>query len=212
MYHSNRLDALVSKVDHVLRTLLPPPKLSNQSSPAQNLVDAPLSACEKKHVAGLMRVNLAGEVCAQALYQGQALTAKRDHIKKQMNEAAVEEAAHLAWCEERLKELDSKPSILNPIWYSGSFLLGAIAGIAGDKISLGFVAETERQVCVHLQTHLQQLPVNDKKSHAILQQMYEDEAKHAATALEAGGVELPYPITLLMGLVSKLMTYSSYYL
>lgn len=207
------LDTLLSEVDNALRTILPPKKrASTRNSPAIALNDSTLSAREKKHVAGLMRVNLAGEVCAQALYQGQALTARLEHVKQQMSDAAAEETDHLAWCEERLHELGSKPSILNPLWYSGSILLGALAGFAGDKISLGFVAETERQVSAHLQQHLQKLPVHDKKSQAILQQMREDEEQHATAAVNAGGIELPYPVKLLMSMVSKLMTTSSYYL
>lgn len=213
MRHTNFLDTFLSEVDNALRTILPPPKrISTRSSPALGIEDTSLSTQEKKHVAGLMRVNHAGEVCAQALYQGQALTAQLEHVKKQMSDAAAEETDHLAWCEERLQELGYKPSILNLIWYSGSILLGAMAGIAGDKVSLGFVAETERQVSAHLQHHLQKLPINDKKSHAILQQMREDEEQHATAAIGAGGMELPYPVRLLMSMVSKLMTHSSYYL
>ncbi|WP_058534180.1 2-polyprenyl-3-methyl-6-methoxy-1,4-benzoquinone monooxygenase [Legionella saoudiensis] len=207
------LDALISEVDNALRTVLPPSKrISNRHSPAVEIEDHPLSLREKKHVAGLMRVNHAGEVCAQALYQGQALTAQLTHIKQQMSDAAAEEVDHLAWCEERLYELGSKPSILNPIWYSGSILLGALAGFAGDKVSLGFVAETERQVTAHLKHHLQKLPTHDKKSQAILKQMQEDEEQHATAAIESGGIELPTPVKRIMSLVSKLMTHSSYHI
>lgn len=207
------IDALISEVDTALRTILPPNKrVSTRYSPAAEIEDAPLSLREKKHVAGLMRVNHAGEVCAQALYQGQALTAQLTHIKQQMSDAAAEEVDHLAWCEERLYELGSKPSLLNPIWYSGSILLGALAGFAGDKVSLGFVAETERQVTAHLKNHLQKLPVHDKKSQAILKQMQVDEEQHAKTAIESGGIELPIPIKQMMSLVSKLMTHSSYHI
>lgn len=207
------LDKLIFEVDNALRTILPPAKrMSTRCSPAVGIKESLLSLPEKKHVAGLMRVNHAGEVCAQALYQGQALTAQLTHIKKQMSDAAAEEVDHLAWCEERLQELSFKPSILNPIWYSSSLLLGALAGLAGDKVSLGFVAETERQVTTHLKHHLQKLPIHDKKSQAILEQMQQDEEQHAIAALEAGGMELPYPIKSLMSLVSKLMTRSSYYL
>lgn len=207
------LDALISELDNGLRTMFPPEKrISTRHSPAMQVEESALSAQEKKHVAGLMRVNHAGEVCAQALYQGQALTAQLTHIKKQMSDAAAEEVDHLAWCEERLHDLGYKPSILNPIWYSGSLLLGALAGLAGDKVSLGFVAETERQVTAHLKHHLHQLPINDKKSQIILKQMQEDEEHHATAALAAGGIELPYPIKRLMSLVSKLMTHSSYYI
>lgn len=207
------LDAFISEVDNALRTVLPPSKrVSTRHSPAVEIEDNPLSLREKKHVAGLMRVNHAGEVCAQALYQGQALTAQLTHIKQQMSDAAAEEVDHLAWCEERLYELGSKPSLLNPIWYSGSILLGALAGFAGDKVSLGFVAETERQVTAHLKHHLQKLPAQDKKSQAILKQMQMDEEQHATAAIESGGIELPTPIKRIMSLVSKLMTHSSYHM
>lgn len=159
-----------------------------------------------------MRVNHSGEVCAQALYQGQALTAQLTHIKKQMCDAAAEEIDHLAWCEERLAELDSKPSLLNPLWYAGSIVLGALAGFAGDKVSLGFVAETERQVARHLQRHLNKLPLKDEKSHAILLKMKEDEEHHASTAINAGAIELPLIVKQLMRVVSQLMTQTSYYI
>jgi ubiquinone biosynthesis monooxygenase Coq7 len=213
MHKANALDNLISEVDNALRTLFPPPKrVSSRHSPAEKLEDKPLSAQERKHVAGLMRVNHTGEVCAQALYQGQALTAQLTHIKKQMSDAAAEETDHLAWCEERLRELGSKPSILNPIWYGGSILLGALAGFAGDKVSLGFVAETERQVSAHLYRHLKKVPAQDKKSQAILTKMQADEEHHAAAAVEAGAIELPFVIKQLMHLVSKLMTKSSYYI
>ncbi|KTD42387.1 2-polyprenyl-3-methyl-6-methoxy-1,4-benzoquinone monooxygenase [Legionella quateirensis] len=206
------LDHLIAEVDTALRTLLPPLKrVSSRQSPAAQIDDVRLSSHDKKHVAGLMRVNHSGEVCAQALYQGQALTAQLAHVKEQMTQAAIEETDHLAWCEERLADLGSKPSILNPFWYCGSIFLGALAGIAGDKISLGFVAETERQVTAHLKKHVQGLPEEDEKSRAILEQMQTDEEHHAAMAIEAGAAELPYPIKQLMSIVSKLMTKSSYY-
>lgn len=158
-----------------------------------------------------MRVNHAGEVCAQALYQGQALTARLTHVKEQMAQAAAEEVDHLAWCEERLRQLNSQPSILNPIWYGGSILLGAMAGMAGDKISLGFVAETELQVTNHLKLHLDKVPSNDLKTRAILELMKQDEEHHAQEALAAGAVELPFVVKQLMNVVSKLMTASSYH-
>lgn len=212
MCNTNLIDSFISEIDNALRTVLPPTKrVSNRCSPAKDMNETPLSLQEKKHIAGLMRVNHTGEVCAQALYQGQALTAQLTHIKKQMSDAAAEEVDHLAWCEERLHELNSRPSILNPFWYCGSILLGALAGLAGDKVSLGFVAETERQVTAHLQDHLQKLPANDQKSQAVLMQMKEDEMHHATAALDAGGIELPYPVKRLMSMVSKLMTKSSYY-
>jgi len=213
MRRTNILDTFLSEVDNALRTLAPPIKrVSGRRSPADSMTDSPLSTQEKKHISGLMRVNHAGEVCAQALYQGQALTAQLTHIKQQMSEAAAEEIDHLAWCEERLDELSSKPSMLNPLWYSGSLLLGAIAGFAGDKISLGFVAETERQVSMHLQSHLQKLPAQDKKSQAILTQMQKDEELHAEMAIGAGAIELPYPVKQIMRFISKLMTKTSYYI
>lgn len=207
------IDQVISELDNALRTINPPQKRSaSRASPAEAIGDNLLNQQQKKHCAGLMRVNHAGEVCAQALYQGQALTAQLTHIKKQMTEAALEETDHLAWCEQRLYELGSKPSRLNLVWYSGSIVLGALAGLAGDKISLGFVAETERQVSVHLQNHLNTLPQEDKKTLAIIKQMQVDEEHHAHTALEAGGVELPQIIKQLMTLISKIMTKSSYYI
>jgi ubiquinone biosynthesis monooxygenase Coq7 len=210
---TNMLDTLLTELDKALRTLFPSAKRVNtRHSPAKHLKSSTLSSKEKKQIAGLMRVNHAGEVCAQALYQGQALTAQLTHIKKQMSDAANEEIDHLAWCEERLAELDSRPSLLNPIWYAGSIVLGAFAGYVGDKISLGFVAETERQVCAHLKTHLQKVPPHDKKTRILLSTMQEDEERHAASALEAGAVELPFIIKQLMGVLSKLMTKSSYYI
>lgn len=207
------LDAFVNEIDCALRTLIPPQeRVPARVSPAKDIEDTSLSLAQKKDIAGLMRVNHAGEVCAQALYQGQALTAQLTHIKKQMSEAAAEETDHLAWCEERLRELRSKPSKLNPLWYSGSLIIGALAGLAGDKVSLGFVAETEGQVSSHLQHHLQKLPLEDKKTKAILERMLADEEHHAATARASGAIELPYLIKKAMNAVSKLMTKSSYYL
>jgi ubiquinone biosynthesis monooxygenase Coq7 len=159
-----------------------------------------------------MRVNHSGEVCAQALYHGQALTAKLPNVRREMEQAAIEEQDHLAWCEDRLKELDSHTSLLNPVWYGLSFGMGAIAGIAGDKYSLGFVAETERQVSLHLQHHISQLPEQDERSRKILVQMNEDELHHRDTALKAGGVDLPIPVRITMTAISKLMTKTSYYI
>jgi ubiquinone biosynthesis monooxygenase Coq7 len=212
MQTANLLDTLIKEVDSALRTLLPPQKRTAlRPSPAALCTNASLSTQEIKHVGGLMRVNHAGEVCAQALYKGQALTAQLQHIKKQMNQAALDEIDHLAWCEERLIELGSKPSIFNPLWYSGALVLGALAGLAGDGISLGFVAETERQVSAHLQKHLNQIPERDEKTKAIIKMMQIDEEHHATVAKEAGGVELPFFIQQLMSVVSKIMTKSSYY-
>lgn len=206
------LDTFICEVDSALRTLMPPPKrVPNRASPAIAIAQSSLSTKEQNHVVGLMRVNHAGEVCAQALYQGQALTTKNSGIKIQMNQAALEETDHLAWCEARLSELGSQPSVLNPLWYGGSFLIGAMAGLVGDKVSLGFVAETERQVTAHLQKHLLNLPKDDLKTKAILEKMQEDESHHANQAIEAGAVELPLFIKGLMRTVSKIMTKSSYY-
>jgi len=157
-----------------------------------------------------MRVNHTGEVCAQALYQGQALTAKLPTVRTEMQQAAAEEVDHLVWCEQRLRELDSQPSYLNPAWYGLSFALGAVAGAIGDKVSLGFVAATEERVCSHLRDHLKSLPEEDRKSRLILQQMLEDEQRHGDNALEAGGTDFPRPIKDAMTAVSKVMTSSSY--
>jgi ubiquinone biosynthesis monooxygenase Coq7 len=157
-----------------------------------------------------MRVNHAGEVCAQALYQGQALTAKLPAVREEMEHAADEEIDHLAWCQERLQQLDSHPSLLNPLWYGLSFGIGAAAGKISDRISLGFVAATEDQVCKHLEDHLQRLPEQDERSRAVVEQMLVDEEKHAHSALNAGGMRFPAPVKGLMTLVSKAMTKTSY--
>lgn len=213
MRNLSLFDKIVNELDGAMKTLLPPAKrIPTRMYPAQKLTESPLSEQEKKHCAGLMRVNHAGEVCAQALYQGQALTAKLTEVQQQMNQAAAEETDHLAWCEQRLHELNSKPSILNPIWYTGSIIIGALAGIAGDKISLGFVAETERQVTAHLKKHLQKIPEHDKKTRVILERMQDDEEHHALEAVNAGAIELPYFVKYIMTAVSKLMTKTSYYI
>lgn len=214
MRHLNALDKITSEIDTALRTLLVPKKRPF-TRPTPNPTVVPtnlLTLQEKKHIAGLMRVNHAGEVCAQALYQGQALTAKSLVVREKMAQSAAEEVDHLAWCEERLSELGDKASVLNPLWYASSFLLGLIAGLAGDNISLGFVAETERQVGAHLTKHLGQIPEKDERTKAILMQMREDEAHHAQSAHVAGASELPDTIKYLMAKTAKLMTTSSYYL
>lgn len=212
MRRLSQLDTIINQVDTAIRTLIPPKtRLSQRAIPGANLADAALSKQEKSHIAGLMRVNHAGEVCAQALYQGQALTAKLPRVRVQMELAAAEEIDHLAWCEYRLRELNSRPSLLNPIWYGGSLMIGALAGLAGDQWSLGFVAETEHQVGAHLQRHLAHLPKCDLKSAAILNQMQEDEAHHADIAQEAGAARLPWFIQKTMAWTSKLMTHCSYY-
>jgi 3-demethoxyubiquinol 3-hydroxylase len=212
MRELNKIDQLMGNIDSALRTLCPPKQRSSQRpNPGETVPQARLNTKEKQHIAGLMRVNHAGEVCAQALYQGQALTAKLTHVKAQMIQAAEEEVDHLAWCEQRLNELNSKPSRLNIIWYTGSLLLGAVAGLAGDRWSLGFVAETEHQVSAHLQDHLQKIPKQDLKTKAILTQMHNDEAHHAELAQAAGAAELPRVIKRMMQCASKLLTRSSYY-
>ncbi len=206
------VDKLLIQADAALRTIFGNPPLSGRPYPAEDCSEAELSDQEKKHTAGLMRVNHSGEVSAQGLYQGQALTAKLPNVRLKMEQAAIEENDHLVWCEQRLKDLDARKSLLNPIWYTGSVAIGALAGLAGDKWSLGFVAETEHQVVKHLEEHLQQLPEADTKSRAILEQMKQDEGRHATVAIEAGGAELPYPVKKLMGLSSKIMTRTAFWL
>lgn len=200
------VDLLIGNLDNAMRTIFGKPQITERPDPAAGLDEPTLSDSERKLAAGLMRVNHAGEVSAQGLYAGQALTAKLPDVREKMERAALEENDHLAWCEKRVTELGEGVSILSPFWYLGSFGIGAIAGLAGDKWSLGFVAETEHQVIRHLDSHLQQLPVQDTKSRAIVEQMKEDEAHHATVAIEHGGAPLPTPVKKLMGLTSKVMT------
>ena len=204
------LDRLLLQADRALRTLSPGAPTHARPSPAKSADESQLSDAERRHAAGLMRVNHSGEVCAQALYQGQALTAKLPEVRGEMEQAADEEIDHLAWCEQRLRELDSRPSLLNPLWYGLSFGLGAAAGKISDRVSLGFVAATEEQVCKHLDSHLQRLPQQDQRSRAVVEQMLEDEAEHQHAALAAGGARFPGPVKGLMRLVSKAMTSASY--
>lgn len=208
------LDRLLMGADRSLKTLVRGSATAQRRNPSSQLPQGkPLHGeAARRHSAGLMRINHTGEVCAQALYQGQALTARRDDVKAAMSHAADEEIDHLAWCEDRLRELGSRPSHLNPLFYAGAFAIGATAGAVSDKISLGFVAATEDQVCEHLRAHLTTLPPDDEKSRAILGQMLEDEAAHATQALEAGGVVFPPPVKKLMTLVSKVMTKTTYHL
>lgn len=205
------VDRVISGADSVMRTLSNRGNRAGRPSPASGHSESELSELERRHVAGLMRVNHTGEVCAQALYQGQALTAKLPDVRQEMKQAADEEVDHLVWCEERLRELNSRPSLLNPAFYGASFAMGAIAGAIGDDISLGFVAATEERVCSHLKEHLKQLPGDDRKSQLILQQMLEDEERHGDNALQAGGRDFPDPVKDAMTLVSKLMTHSTYH-
>jgi 3-demethoxyubiquinol 3-hydroxylase len=204
------IDSLIVNADQALRTLIPNAATATRSNPADREEAAQLSDNERKHIAGLMRINHTGEVCAQALYQGQALTAKLPNVRKEMEQAAQEETDHLVWCEQRLQQLGSRTSILNPAFYAMSFTLGAGAGLAGDQWSLGFVAATEDQVCEHLQDHLEQLPEQDTKSRAILQQMLEDEAAHSTKALEAGGRAFSPLTKKVMKALSKVMTKTTY--
>ncbi|KTD17923.1 2-polyprenyl-3-methyl-6-methoxy-1,4-benzoquinone monooxygenase [Legionella jordanis] len=212
MRKSSLFEQVLAEIDGALRTLLPPnPRISKRLTPGNAVADVKLGVDEQSHVAGLMRVNHAGEVCAQALYRGQALTAKLPEVREQMANAAEEEVDHLAWCEQRLQELGSQPSVLNPLWYMGSLMLGIAAGVAGDRWSLGFLAETELQVSKHLQSHLERLPPKDNKTKVVLEHMHEDEAHHADMAIKAGAAELPPFIKQLMQWASKIMTRTSYY-
>ncbi|MFV1984327.1 MAG: 2-polyprenyl-3-methyl-6-methoxy-1,4-benzoquinone monooxygenase [Thiohalomonadales bacterium] len=204
-------DNLINQFDNSLRTLFGNPQTTERDNPAKAVNETDLSEQEKILSGRLMRINHCGEVAAQGLYQGQALTAKLDNVRDKMNQAAIEENDHLDWCASRIKELQTHTSFLNPAWYFGSFSIGAIAGLAGDKWSLGFVAETEHQVIKHLDEHLEQIASNDKKSRAILEQMKIDERKHATFALDAGAADLPAPVKVLMKFTSKIMTRASYW-
>ena len=212
MRHLSPFDQFITQADHALRTVLGKPRTTERPDPSAGIEEAALSDSERQQAASLMRINHAGEVSAQALYQGQALTARLDDVRASMERAAEEENDHLAWTENRLQALSSQKSLLNPIWYAGSFAIGAFAGALGDKWSLGFVAETEHQVVEHLNKHLQQLPADDKKSICVLQQMKEDEAHHATAAINGGAAELPWPVKKLMGAMSRVMTSSTYYI
>jgi len=209
------LDVLVSGFDQALKTMAGSAAGSGRPNPAMQAAPAgaeTLADAQRRHVAGLMRVNHSGEVAAQALYQGQALTARLENVREAMERAAVEEIDHLKWCQERLQELGSHTSVLNPLWYAGSFAIGALAGIAGDRWSLGFVAETEKQVVDHLQGHLERLPLEDERSRAILEQMKQDEQHHGQAAADAGGARLPAPFRHLMTLTSRVMTRTAYWI
>ncbi|MGV0998206.1 MAG: 2-polyprenyl-3-methyl-6-methoxy-1,4-benzoquinone monooxygenase [Fluviibacter sp.] len=203
------IDNLIIEADKVLRTLFAT-QTSVRPHPDAALAEADLSDVERKHVAGLMRVNHSGEVCAQALYQGQALTSRDPAIRDALREAAHEEVEHLAWTEQRLRELGSHTSWLNPLWYAGSLTMGIIAGKLGDRWNLGFLAETEKQVTAHLESHLDRLPAADAKSAAIIQQMAIDETSHAHTAEALGAAQFPLPAKRLMQQTAKVMTALSY--
>ncbi|GAB7126395.1 2-polyprenyl-3-methyl-6-methoxy-1,4-benzoquinone monooxygenase [Silvimonas sp. JCM 19000] len=203
------LDRVVAEFDTVLRTLAAP-AISERPHPDAHIDEAAMTAEEKRHAAGLMRVNHSGEVCAQALYQGQALTARDPAARQALKHAAHEEVEHLAWTAQRITELGSRPSLLNPLWYAGSLAMGVTAGLIGDRWNLGFLAETERQVGAHLQSHLSTLPPQDSKSRAVVAQMHTDEMTHAVLAEDLGGAPLPEPVRKLMTSTSKLMTSLSY--
>ena len=203
------LDRLLIGCERALEAIAGSPQ-AQRPSPAGGIAEAELDDAERNHAAGLMRINHTGEVCAQALYQGQALTAKLPQVREAMEHAAEEEIDHLVWCEQRIHQLGSHTSVLNPLFYGMSFGIGAVAGLISDKVSLGFVAATEHQVCKHLNEHLEQLPAEDEKSRAILKQMREDEEQHAESALEAGGFRFPAPVKFGMSLLAKVMTKSTY--
>ncbi len=203
------LDQFISEFDTVLRTLAASAQ-SVRPHPDAAVTAIEMNAAEKQHAAGLMRVNHCGEVCAQALYQGQALTARDPATRDALREAAHEEVEHLAWTEARIADLGSHKSLLNPLWYAGSLAIGVTAGVIGDKWNLGFLAETERQVAAHLQSHLSQLPEQDAKSRAIVAQMHIDETHHAEKAEELGAASLPFPIVKAMKFSSIVMTSLSY--
>jgi len=204
------IDQCIAQADQAMRTVFGKPSGSGRENPAEPATEGELTATEKADSIRLMRVNHAGEVCAQALYQGQALTARSHKTRSKMTQAAVEENDHLTWCRQRINQLGGHTSLLNPAWYTGSLAIGAASGLLGDKWSLGFLAETETQVVKHLEGHLQRLPAGDHKSQAILKQMRTDEARHQATAIKAGGVELPTPVKKMMTVMSKIMTTATY--
>ena len=212
MRHYTAFDQLIMNTDTALRTLFGEPIITEREYPAADISDAEFSQQEKKHIASLMRVNHCGEVSAQALYQGQSLTSKNKEIKDKLQRAALEENDHLNWTKNRIDELGGHTSFLNPLWYGGSFAIGAFAGAMGDKWNLGFLAETEHQVVNHLESHLNQLPGGDLKSRAILEQMKTDELKHATTAIENGAAQLPPAVKTLMAAMSKVMTGTAYYI
>lgn len=203
------LDTLVSEFDKALRAVFATAP-TRRPMPGADLPEADMSDEEKRHVAALMRVNHCGEICAQALYQGQALSSRNPAVRRELEQAAWEETEHLNWTERRIAEMGGRKSILNPLWYAGSLAIGVVAGKCGDTWSLGFLAETERQVEGHLENHKARLPVQDRKSWEVLEQMKADEMRHAETANHYGARELPAPVRFAMKLSSKLMTRLSY--
>lgn len=205
------MDHLIAAADSALRTLFAKPR-AVRACPVVPADETRLQPHERRQAAALMRVNHVGEICAQALYTAQALATKNPELRRRFENAASEETDHLAWTSERLGELGDRPSLLNPLWYAGAFGIGLVAARFGDRVSLGFVVETERQVEQHLQGHLDRLPAQDHASRAIVAQMKEDEAAHAADALDAGGIELPPPVKGLMRAAAKVMTTTAHYI
>ncbi|WP_036138013.1 2-polyprenyl-3-methyl-6-methoxy-1,4-benzoquinone monooxygenase [Luteibacter sp. 9135] len=203
------LDRLLAGVERAMEAVAGSPEAA-RPSPGDTVPEAPMSELERRHAAGLMRINHVGEVCAQALYVGQAALARTDETRAHLMHAAREETDHLAWCAERLSQLDSRPSLLNPLWYAGSYAIGVAAAAIGDPISLGFVVETERQVEAHLAEHLTRLPPQDERSRAILARMQEDEVRHADAAQARGGIALPWPLPRLMQAASAVMKTVAY--
>ena len=213
MRNYNRLDQVITHFDRGLRTLFAKPAIRSEDYPANNINDNnKLNEADRKCSARLIRVNHAGEIAAQGLYHGHALTAKDENIRNHMNTSADEEQTHLAWCEKRLNELKDYPSALTPVWYLGSYAIGAAVGLLGDKWSLGFISETEKQVVRHIDKHLTRLPEQDQKSRKILTKLREDEALHDKKARDAGAHELPESAKLLMSGVSKIMTKTAYWI
>lgn len=203
------LDSLIVEFDKGLKTLFCRAQ-SLRPFPDAGLPEAEMNEEEKKRTAALMRVNHSGEICAQALYQGQALTARDPKVQEELQRAAQEETEHLAWTAARVHEMGGHLSLLNPFWYTGALTIGAVAGLLGDKWNLGFLAETERQVGAHLQSHLERLPEQDEKSRAVVEQMHVDETRHSDMAVELGGADLPFPVKLAMRLSAKVMTRTAY--
>jgi ubiquinone biosynthesis monooxygenase Coq7 len=204
-------DHLCLGFDQAVRALANNSKTTGHPYPAKKIAEHKLTEEQSKHAAGLMRINHTGEICAQALYHGQGLVSRSPKIQAKMQQAAIEEGDHLAWCKSRLDELGSHTSYLNPLWYTGSFCIGMVAGVIGDDWSLGFVAETERQVIKHLQSHLHKLPEEDKRSASILEKMQHDEAKHRDEAIQSGARELPEAVKKIMSLTSKIMVKTTYW-
>jgi ubiquinone biosynthesis monooxygenase Coq7 len=209
--HLTPLDRFLASANNALRTVAAPAGRPARPNPAEHIIEAGLDEREKAHAAGLMRVNHAGEVAAQGLYQGHAAVARDTSIEEQMQRAADEEFDHLAWCEQRINELGEDVSKLSPVWYAGAFAIGAASGILGDRWSLGFIQETEKQVCAHLDSHLDHLPAQDARSRAIVEQMRDEEQEHGENAAEAGAADLPAPVKRLMQITAKVMTRTAYW-